>query len=83
MFQLLHSTNILSCFKVPANEVYELLKRDVASIILIVHGQCKINETPKLMTLSTGKVFMVPANTKVKVHVGFELLELYQTFVNV
>lgn len=74
---------MLSCLKVPANEVYELLKRDVASIILIVHGQCNINDTSKLMKLSTGKVFMVPANTKVKIHVGFETLELYQTFVNV
>lgn len=66
----------------PANEVYELIKRDVASIILIVHGQCNINESSELMMLS-GKVFMVPASAVVKVTVGFELLELYQTFVNV
>lgn len=67
--------------KVPANVSCELIKRDVASIIIIVHGQCKINE-PSEMFLSEGKVFMVPANVAIKIQVGFEVLQLYQAFVN-
>jgi len=58
------------------------LKRDVASIIFVVHGQCKINE-PTELNLSAGKVFMVPANIIIKIYVGFEMIELYQAFINV
>jgi len=58
-----------------------LLKRDVASIIIVVHGQGKIT-APQDLILSTGKVFMVPANVILQIHVGFEFLELYQAFVN-
>lgn len=53
----------------------------MASIILIVHGQCKIEE-PSELFFSTGKVFMIPANTIVQLHVGIEFLELFQAFVN-
>lgn len=67
--------------KVPANEIYEIIKRDVASIIFVYQGQCKINE-PSELILSTGKVFMIPANVAIKVHVGLEFLELFQAFVN-
>lgn len=67
--------------KVPADKIYELLKRDVASIIIIVHGQGKII-APQELILSTGKVFMIPANVVIQIHVGFESLELYQAFVN-
>jgi len=58
-----------------------LLKRDVASIIIVVHGQGIITAPQDLM-LSTGKVFMIPANVILKIHVKFEPLELYQAFVN-
>lgn len=68
-------------FKVPADEIYELLKRDVASIIIVIHGQGKINAQQELI-LSAGKVFMIPANATIQIHVGFESLELYQGFVN-
>ncbi|XP_008187107.1 mannose-6-phosphate isomerase isoform X2 [Acyrthosiphon pisum] len=71
----------VACIKVPADEIYELLKRDVASIIIVVHGQGKIT-APQDLILSAGKVFMVPANVILQIHVGFESLELYQAFVN-
>jgi len=58
-----------------------LLKRDVASIIIVIHGQGKINASQEL-TLSPGKVFMIPANVIIQINVGFESLELYQAFVN-
>lgn len=61
--------------------MYELIRRDGASIILIVHGEGKINE-PSELILSRGKVFMLTANVTIKIHVGTECLELYQTFVN-
>lgn len=54
----------------------------MASIIFVVHGQCKINE-PTELNLSAGKVFMVPANIIIKIYVGFEMIELYQAFINV
>lgn len=71
----------VACIKVPADNIYELLKRDVASIIIVVHGQGKIT-APQDLILSTGKVFMIPANVIIQIHVGFESLELYQAFVN-
>lgn len=74
--------NFIIIFKVPPNVTYELVKRDVASIILIVHGQFKLNKSSESI-LSEGQVFMVPANIIVKIYVGFETLQLYQTFVNV
>lgn len=67
--------------KVPAYEIYELLKRDVASIIIVIHGQGKIT-APQELILSTGKVFMIPADVIIQIQVGFESLELYQAFVN-
>lgn len=70
---------IYDFFKVPADDVYDLLQRDVASIVLIIRGQCKIND----LVLSIGKVFMIPANAAIKIHVGSEVLELYQAFANV
>jgi len=57
------------------------LKRDVASIIIVVYGQGKIT-APQDLILSTGKVFMIPANVVIQIQVGVESLELYQAFVN-
>jgi len=72
----------VSCFiKIPANTTYELVRREVASIILIIHGQGELNKPSRLL-LSTGKVFMVPANAILEICVGAKFLELYQAFVN-
>lgn len=67
--------------KIPANTTYELIRREIASIILIIHGQGELNKPTKLL-LSTGKVFMVPANATLEIRVGTQFLELYQAFAN-
>jgi len=67
--------------KIPANTTYELVRREVASIILIIHGEGELKNPSKLL-LSTGKVFIVPANAILKICVGTKFLELYQSLVN-
>lgn len=67
--------------KIPANTTYELIRREIASIILIIHGQGELNK-PTKMLLSTGKVFMVLANATLEIRVGTQFLELYQAFAN-
>ena len=63
----------------PADIEYELLKRDSASIVLVIEGQGMINSN---IQLKPGLILYVPSNSKIYVKTNSHTL-LFQAFCNI